>query len=166
MAMAEAGARLYEDDHHAWVLGHAKALRRLAQGRWNGPLDLENLAEEVEGLGKAERNGVLSPIERVIGHALELAHSASPGPRRGWILSIVDARRELARHLTPSLRAAAPDELAQPYAGGRARTARALRLHDEPDAAAALPESCPYTLAQLLDEDWFPANRHGQSEPF
>src|ERR671913_1365704 len=31
MVMAEAGARLYQDDYHAWALGQAKALRRLAQ---------------------------------------------------------------------------------------------------------------------------------------
>jgi hypothetical protein len=163
--MAASAKTLYDEDYHAWAIGQAQALRRLAESRWNGPLDLDHLAEEVEDLGKAERNSVLSQIERIVEHALQLEHAASREPRRGWILSIVEARRELGRHLTLSLRRLVEEELPQLYAGERARTARALRLHDEPEAAAALPNGCPYTLAQLLDEDWFPANRHGLTDP-
>jgi hypothetical protein len=163
--MAASANSLYDEDYHAWAVGQALALRRLAESRCNGPLDLDHLAEEVEDLGKAERNSVLSQVERIIEHALKLEHAASREPRRGWILLIVDARRELGRHLTLSLRHLVEEEFAQLYTGERARTARVLRLHDEPEAAAALPDECPYTLAQLLDEDWFPTNRHGLTDP-
>jgi hypothetical protein len=162
--MADPAKSLYEEDYHAWALGQADALRRLAGNRWNGPLDLEHLAKEVEDLGKAERNAVLSQAERVIGHALKLEHSRAPEPRRHWILTIAQTRRELARHLTRSLRRVLEEELPASYRSERDLTARALRLYGEPDAAA-LPADCPYTLEQILDPDWFPANRHGLTEP-
>jgi len=40
---------LYRSDYYAWTRDQADALRRLAAERWNGPLDLANLAEEVRG---------------------------------------------------------------------------------------------------------------------
>jgi Domain of unknown function DUF29 len=163
--MADSAKGRYEEDYHAWALSQADALRRLAGNRWNGPLDLEHLAEEVEGLGKAERNAALSQAERVIGHALKLECSQAAEPRRQWILSIAETRRELARHLSRSLRRVLEDDLPASYRSERDLTARALRLYGEPDAAAALPADCPYTLEQILDPDWFPANRHGLTEP-
>ena len=45
--MAAKVAELYDEDHYAWTRDQATALRRLAVERWNGPLDLEHLAEEI-----------------------------------------------------------------------------------------------------------------------
>jgi hypothetical protein len=50
-AMASRGERLYRGDSYAWTRDQAAALRRLAEERWNGPLDLLHLAEEVKDLG-------------------------------------------------------------------------------------------------------------------
>jgi hypothetical protein len=47
--------QLYKDDFYAWTRDQAAALRRLAEQRWNGPLDLEHLAEEVEEFGMQAR---------------------------------------------------------------------------------------------------------------
>ena len=63
--VAEA-AKLYEEDFYLWTRNQADALRRLAAERWNGPLDLEHLAEEVEDLGRGQLLTVLSQIERAI----------------------------------------------------------------------------------------------------
>lgn len=72
---------LYEEDFYAWTKNQAAALRRLAAQRWNGPLDLANLAEEVEDLGKTERNAVRSRLRRIIEHGLKLEHSPAPEPQ-------------------------------------------------------------------------------------
>lgn len=45
--MAARADDLYRQDFYAWTRAQADALRRLAAERWNGPLDLENLAEEI-----------------------------------------------------------------------------------------------------------------------
>jgi hypothetical protein len=154
-------AALYDEDFYAWALAQAQALRELSAARWNGPLDLDHLAEEVEDLGRAERNSVLSQTERLIEHLLKLEHARQREPRNGWIASCDDARHELERHLTASLRRELEAALPELYRRERRRTARKLRLMGEPEAAAALPEDCPYPLARLLDEDWLPPSRHG-----
>ncbi|MFL5012678.1 DUF29 family protein, partial [Rhizobium sp.] len=69
--MAETAA-LYDEDYYAWTRAQADALRRLAAERWNGPLDLEHLAEEVEDLGRSQRHAAESLIERIIEHLLKL----------------------------------------------------------------------------------------------
>jgi len=43
---------LYEEDYYAWTKAQAAELRRMAARRVNSALDLENLAEEVESLGR------------------------------------------------------------------------------------------------------------------
>jgi hypothetical protein len=45
--MATRQEDLYVEDFYAWTRDQAAALRRLAEERWNGPLDLTHLAEEV-----------------------------------------------------------------------------------------------------------------------
>jgi hypothetical protein len=49
--MATRAEQLYKEDFCAWTCDQAEALRRLADKRWNGPLDLLHLAEEVEDWG-------------------------------------------------------------------------------------------------------------------
>lgn len=53
--MGTRAQRLYKEDFYAWTRDQAAALRRLADQRWNGPLDVLHLAEEVEDLGSEQR---------------------------------------------------------------------------------------------------------------
>jgi hypothetical protein len=39
-----------------------------------------------------------------------------------------------------------------------------LRGHGEAAAARELPNECPYTLDELLDHGWYPANRAGLTD--
>ncbi|HET6469203.1 MAG TPA: DUF29 domain-containing protein, partial [Geminicoccaceae bacterium] len=129
--------------------------------RWNGPLDLARLAEEVEDLGSERRDAVLSQLRRIMEHLLKLEYSAHDRPRLGWRRSVVSARSEIELRLTPTIRLAAADVLPRLYRQARAGAALALAEHGEADAARGLPETCPWSLDQLLDETWLPANRHG-----
>ncbi len=148
--------RSYEEDFYQWAQNQARALRRLVATGPNEPLDIPHLADEVEGLGKAERDAVRSQIARILEHALMLAFSPAGAPRAGWIEAIEDARRELHFKLSPSLRRDAAARLPDLFIYARRQAARSLARQAEPDAAAALPEACPWTLAQILDETWLP----------
>jgi hypothetical protein len=158
--MASRPEQLYEEDFYAWTREQAGALRRLAEQRWNGPLDLANLAEEVEELGMHARNAVRSQLERVIEHLLKLEHSAATEPRARWMNSVDDARARIEDAITPSIHGDVGSVLPTLFGRARRRAARDLRAHGEPDAAAALPAACPYALDELLAIDWWPANRH------
>lgn len=161
MSRATADADLYEQDFYAWTERQAGKLRALQEQRENLDLDLPHLIEEVEDLGKSQRDAVRSQVERIIEHCLKLEYSGAEAPRLGWFDSIDDARDEIGYKLTPTLRRDLEQEVPRLYERTRRRTARSLRRHGEPDAADALPTICPYTLDDLLQEDWYPASRRG-----
>jgi hypothetical protein len=154
---ARAPGPLYEEDFYAWTQLQARALRRLADSRPNLPLDLAHLTEEIRDLGKEQRNALRSWTTRIIEHLLLLQHSSASEPRRGWIGEIVDFRSEIEERLTPTLRRDLQRQLPVLYERGRRNLLRKLAAHGEPDAPD-LPETCPFTLDQLLS-DWWPDDR-------
>jgi Domain of unknown function DUF29 len=164
-ALAKA-AGLYEEDFYAWTREQAEALRRLGAERWNGPLDLEHLAEEVEDLGKSQLSTVRSQLERVMEHLLKLEYSPAVDPRRGWLISVLNARGHARDQMTAAIRKEIDPGLEAAYARARRRTMVSLSEHGELDLAALLPKTCPYGLDQVLDENWFPANQHGLVDRF
>jgi hypothetical protein len=163
--MATAVEELYRQDFYAWTRDQARRLRELKEARSNLPLDLENLAEEVESLGLSDLRGVKSHVRRIIEHLLKLEHSPAAGPREGWRGSIIDARAEAGDVLTRALRDDLEAEFASLYAPARKKAASGLRGYGEEEAARTLPAECPYTLDEVLHDEWYPANRHGIADP-
>ena len=70
--------------------------------------------------------------------------------------SIIDARAEIENKLSPSLRRDAEERLARLYVLARKQAALDLLKYHEDEAAQSLPTECPYTLDQILAEDWYP----------
>ena len=159
--MATRPEQLYKDDFYAWTREQAGALRRLADERWNGPLDLLHLAEEIKDLGSEQQWAVESQVERVLEHLLKLEHSPSQEPRRQWMISVNAARRDVRRRMTPTIWKAVENQLAKLHAAARRDAELGLLDHGEADAARSLPQDCPYALDDLLADEWWPANRHG-----
>lgn len=153
--------RLYETDYYAWTRQQAAELRRLAKAGAGSTLDLENLAEEVESLGRSDLNTVRSQVRRIIEHLLKLEHSPAQAPRPQWKQSVGQARDEVADRLTASLRRDVEKDLGTLFQRGRRDAELGLMQHGEPEAAKALPVTCPYGFEQIIRQDWYPANRHG-----
>lgn len=147
---------LYRTDYYAWSRSQAAELRRLRDERINARLDLENLAEEVESLGRSDLRRVKSQLRRIIEHLLKLQHSPAVEPRAGWLETILEARQDIDDYLTPSMRPEIEADLARDYAKARAKAVLALQRHGEGEAAAELPVALPYSLADLLDPGWWP----------
>ena len=154
-----AGADLYESDFSAW----ADLQARLLKQRRFDELDLAHLIEEVADLRKAERNAVLSRARQILAHFLKLEHSPSSRPRRGWKETIGTQRMDLEEILSPTLRRELLAELNAVYA--RARRSAARDLVQDQVAEQQLPSTCPYTLEQILDPDWYPDTPHGIHDP-
>jgi Domain of unknown function DUF29 len=152
---------LYETDYYAWTKEQAAALRALAAARVNTTLDLENLAEEVESLGRSDLNTVRSQFQRIIEHLLKLEHSPSEQPRADWRRSVRQGRDEIEDHITASMRPDLEADLARLFARGRREAAYGLTEHGEADAASGLSQDCPYSFDQIVRQDWYPQNRHG-----
>ncbi len=101
------GRDLYDEDFFRWTQDQAAALRRAGAQRVNAPLDWENLAEEIESLGKRDRREVRSLLHLILLHLAKLALSRRSEPRRGWIAEVRAYRGHLERVLadSPSLAA-------------------------------------------------------------
>src|ERR1700724_326740 len=100
----------YDEDFYAWTQYQAKVLRSMRTR--DNRFDREHVAEEIEDLGKSERDAMESQVSRVIEHFLKLAYSPVDPPRYGWMGSISDARRILRKKITPSLRRHAEQKFA------------------------------------------------------
>jgi hypothetical protein len=149
------GQSLYDRDFFAWTQQQAALLRREAARRPTTGLDLGNLAEEIDSLGKRDRRALASQIARITEDLLKLQHGRAAQPRAGWENS-VDAHRSRARRLladSPGLKGELRTMLSESYEEGRRRAERLLR--GELDLTT-LPEACPYSLDQILDRDWWP----------
>jgi hypothetical protein len=146
----------YEDDYYAWTQHQAEVLRSMPAP--DNRFDREHVAEEIEDLGKSERDAVRSKIRRIIEHFLKLAHSSAEQPRFDWIETIDDAREMLSDKLTATLRRDAEANLEKLYAEGRRRAARGLQRHGEPGIADLLPSTCPWSLDEICREDWYPTS--------
>ena len=144
----------YEDDFYAWTQHQAAVLRSLPVA--DNRFDREHVAEEIEDLGKSERDAVRSQIRRIIEHLIKLASSPAEPPRLDWMDTIDDARLILSDKMTPTLRHDAAANLDQLYDQARRQTARALRRHGEAQAADALPQTFPFSLEEICREDWYP----------
>ena len=149
----------YEDDFYAWTQYQAEMLRTLPTT--DNRFDREHLAEEIEDLGKSEHDAVRSQVQRILIHFLKLSHSPARDPRFDWIDSIIDARGALADKLSPTLRRDVEAELTRIYGIARKRAAVQLQGHGEYEAAQSLPADCPYTIDQILAEDWYPESTDG-----
>jgi hypothetical protein len=143
---------LYEQDFVAWTERQAHELRALRASRWNGPLDLEHLAEEIEDLGRSQRHACESLLEQIIIHLLKLRCTKAEAPRSHWANEIDLFRNELQRRLTPTIRQHLATNLDAHYQTAARLVTRAL-AREEPDTSPDIPSECPWTLDGILDSD-------------
>ena len=150
----------YDDDFYAWTQYQAEVLRTMAVA--DNRFDRDNVVEEIETLGRSQRDAVRSRIRRILEHLLKLAYSPAQQPRFDWMASIAEARDTLEDQISPTLRQDAEAMLAKLYERGRNRAELGLRGYGETEAVAILPVECPYTLEQILRPGWYP-DRSGES---
>jgi hypothetical protein len=145
----------YATDLYGWAITQAAALRAVrrpyAANTWN-TLDLEHLAEEIEALGHEQEHAVESHLRNVLHHLLKWHHQ----PRRrtrSWRASLRNSRIEIRHRLqrNPSLRPKLQDLANTAYAD-----ARKLAMDETGLPLNTFPSHCPWTLAQIQDEDFLP----------
>jgi hypothetical protein len=150
----------YDDDFYAWTQHQAAVLREMPVS--DNRFDREHVAEEIEDLGKSERDAVRSQVDRIIEHLLKLQYSPAEEPRLGWMRSITDARRILGDKLTLTLRHDIETRLATLYDDARYQAELALREFGELERASSLPSECPYSVDQILQKRWYPEPVEGK----
>jgi Domain of unknown function DUF29 len=147
---------LYDRDFVLWTEEQAAALRRAKDS--NLPLDWENLAEEIESLGKSQRTELKSQSRRILRHLFKLDGSPAIEPRGGWLATIRDARAEIDDILedSPSLRREMAEIVRRQSATAVKLAAADLAQYGErDDNIRARLEAGGFTAEQVLGE-WFP----------
>ena len=153
--MTKTGA-LYDCDFVLWTEEQAAALRRAKSS--NLPLDWDNLAEEIESLGKSDRRELRSQVRRILHHLLKIEASPAVEPQAGWRSTIRSARAELQAVLddSPSLRRQVDPTIARQLGVAGQLAEDDLARHGEAaDAIRARVEKGGFTAEQVLG-DWFP----------
>jgi len=141
-------AKLYHEDFVEWARESARLLR---SGRFDA-VDVEHVAEEIEEIGISHEREVPSRLRVLIVHLLKWRWR--PEKRsRSWELTIVDQRDELDIVLrkSPSLRRTLPELAAEAYPRAVKRASIETKL-----PAEAFPAECPFSVAQILDENFLP----------
>lgn len=148
---------LYDQDLVLWTEEQARQLRAAASSGWNAPIDWENVAEEIESLGRSERHALASHVAIVIEHLLKLQASPSNDPVRGWRDTIRRARGEIERRLvdSPSLRRDVASIIGQEVP--RARALVKANLQDYAEQPLIDIDAIDYSEAQVLG-DWLPGS--------
>lgn len=139
---------LYDTDFYQWSQQQAALVRA---GKVH-ELDLDNVAEELEGLGISQWHALESRLDVLVRHLLKWRYQAV---RRGrsWQRTIIEQRRRIRRLLrrSPSLRRQVSTMITEEYASIRTQTALETRLPE-----TTFPQTCPWTAEQVLDDDFWP----------
>jgi hypothetical protein len=140
----------YEADFYAWTERQAALVRA---GRF-AELDIENVSEELEAMGRSQKHELRSRLVVLIAHLLK--YEFQPLARSGsWRGTVVEQRQRMRDELddSPSLR----PHLIAAFNDPR-RYAGAVRLAAAESGLprAAFPPGCPYTFDQVFDDEFWP----------
>jgi hypothetical protein len=137
----------HETDFYSWTQEQAALLR---QGRL-GELDIINLVEEVEDMGRSERRELESRLVVLLAHLLKWQYHPS---HRGssWESTIRGQRFEILKVLkeNPGLKRVAHECFDWSYKRARFDAMGETRLK-----LSVFPTDCPWTLNQVLDDNFW-----------
>jgi hypothetical protein len=142
---------LYDDDILLWSEQQAEVIRKLGTAGRQLPneLDVENVAEEIESVGRSELAAVASLIRQILLHLIKLVAEGDATAVRHWQGEILAFHDEMLRRYAPSMRQrinlqelwrSARDQLLTSYEGAPERVVQRL------------PDRCPFELDDVLED--------------
>ncbi len=143
----------YDEDFYAWTQHQADLLRQLEQAgsELPVPVDLAHVAEEIADLGKSELRGTTSLMRNIMVHLIKAASDPSTEAVNHWRSEATTFQADLPAYFTPSMRQLI--ELDNLWKRARAIAEADLRKHGK-SLGSSIPVACPYTLADLIAEEF------------
>ncbi|MBD2279445.1 DUF29 domain-containing protein [Aphanizomenon flos-aquae] len=139
--------KLYKSDYLAW---YEMTLEQIKNDQLND-LDLDSLSEVLENLVRDTKRSGESYLRQIIIHLLLIEYwEAESINRRRWAAEIVNFRNELETDMTRNLRKHLNEEKENNYQKAIKYVIAKTGLKKN-----TFPEQCPYTLEQLINDDWF-----------
>ncbi|MEA5619157.1 DUF29 domain-containing protein [Cronbergia sp. UHCC 0137] len=145
---ASTNSNLYEADFYLWIETTANHLKagNLAE------VDLENLIEEIESLGRSEKRALKSNLLVVLMHLLKYKYQPEKSSK-SWLSTIFEHRRRLIEGLTesPSLKKYFFQVFNECYQDGRKQAALETGLEID-----NFPIEFQFSIDECLNQDFFP----------
>lgn len=150
-AIKEPALSLYETDFYGWTTETARALRE----RNYRSLDMHNLIEEIESMGRSEARELTSRLAQLLMHLLKWEYQWLMRSK-SWTGTIKVQRQLAARVLNrnPSLRPRLAELVEDAYDHALIAAEKETGL-----PIRTFPESCPYPIDSILADDWLPPAR-------
>jgi Domain of unknown function DUF29 len=138
----------YEEDFYAWTAEQARLLR---SGELTS-IDVANIAEEIESLGRSDKRAIESRLTVLLMHLLKW-QIQSKMRSQSWSGTILEQRRRIEKLLreSPSLRASVNEALAEAYSDAREAASNDTGLPE-----TDFPTECPFTAEQVLSRSFLP----------
>ncbi|NUN65776.1 DUF29 domain-containing protein [Pseudanabaena biceps] len=139
----------YEQDFLTWTQRQAEYLQK---GQW-AELDVKNLIEELEALGRSEQKELSSYFQVLVMHLLKCQYQPEK-KTPSWNNTLSNCRDNILDCLedTPSLQRFLQDpEWIEKYY----RRSRRDAAKETQKSLQTFPTECPYTIAQILDPEFF-----------
>lgn len=138
----------YEKDFYGWAKENAELLR---QKKFE-EIDVEHLAEEIESMGESEKHQLESRFEILMAHLLKW-HYQPEARSNSWQGTIKEQRYRISRLIekNPSLKTKQQVIFDEAYKGAVYIASSEMRVNE-----LQLPEVCPFSLEQCLDESFLP----------
>ena len=149
---------LYDTDFNLWI---ENTIQSLENGDFQS-LDLHNLIEELKDLGKSEKNALSSNLMILLAHLLKIKIQVdAPDFMSNIWYNSVDEHRQIVKFQlskTPSLKSYIQIAINTAYADGRKlaiKEGKRAKFAVSIPPESAYPLSCPFTLEEILDEDFY-----------
>ncbi len=143
-----------DEDFHAWLLQQASLLRR----KQYRELDWQHIAQELEDMAGAEKRELRRRLATLFEHFLKMEYQAEKQRERGRKNTLAKTRTaiEVLLEQSPGLKGQLKEFAAKAYADGCRYAGTDLGL-SRPQWEKAFPPTPPWSIKQLLDQDFFPA---------
>jgi hypothetical protein len=142
----------YEEDFYGWAMANAQLLKE----RKMSEVDVENLIEEIESMGRSEKHQLENRLAVLIAHLLKWhleSSAARERNRRGWQGTIEEQRKRSHKLIkdNPGLKNRLDEVLSDAY-----ELALPILKKETSLDLKIIPTECPYTLEQCLDDTFYP----------
>jgi hypothetical protein len=139
---------LYETDFYAWTQKQVELLRQSQLDC----LDIENLIEEIDSLGKQQQQELVNRLGILLGHLLKWEYQPTKRSR-SWVATIREQRRKIAKLLqkNPSLKPYLNEAIPEAYLDGVDLAVRETLMEYK-----TFPSEVPYTWQQIENPDFLP----------
>lgn len=148
---------LYERDFYAWIMHNVKLLKfgKLSE------INTDILIDELESMAKRDKRELISHLIILLAHLLKWQLQLKTFSEiyrnfhgTSWNNTIVEQRMQIIEQLemSPSLKPYLSEALENAYP-------KAVQLaHKETKLSKNIfPTNCPYSLEQILDDDFYPS---------